>query len=193
MVGVTWYEAVAYCNWLTERLREAGSRLRVWRDGRLEPLNLKPASLIARLPTEAEWEKAARGADGRRWPWGNEWHAGRANTKEAGIGETCAVGCFPAGAGPHGLLDAAGNVWEWTISKWGRTSVYRPDYGYPYRPDDGRESPDGPDLRVVRGGSWLVNQRDARCAFRDWLVPGSFDDDLGLRVVVSLALPFSDS
>jgi len=191
VVGVTWYEAVAYCNWLLEQLKVSGFKLQVGR--KPETLNLKPETLLVRLPTEAEWEKAARGTDGRRWPWGNEWVEGRANTEEADIGETCAVGCFPAGASPWGVLDMAGNVWEWTVSKWGRTSVYRPDYGYPYDPTDGREDLTGPDLRVVRGGSWSLVQRLARCAFRNRNIPVVFVDYLGFRVVVSLALPSSES
>ena len=164
VVEVNWDDAVAYAEW-------AGKR----------------------LPVDKEWEKAARGTDGRTWPWGNEWVEGRANTEEADIGETCAVGCFPAGASPYGLLDVAGNVWEWTSTKWGRTSVYRPDYGYPYDPTDGREDLTGPDLRVVRGGSWYLLQRVARCAYRNGDIPDDFHDSLGFRVVVSLALPSSDS
>jgi len=189
VVGITWYEAVAYCTWLTEQLRRAPCSLRIWRDGKPTTLNVEPGTLIVRLPTEAEWEKAARGPDGRRWPWGEEWLEGWANTMEAGIGETCAVGCFPAGASPYGVCDAAGNVWEWTSSRWGRSSIYRPDYGYPYDPTDGREDPTGSDLRVVRGGSWFYLQRNARCAFRNWNFPGNWIIDLGFRVVVSLASP----
>lgn len=98
------------------------------------------------------------------------------------------MGCFPAGDRSYDLMDMAGNVWEWTASKWGRTSVYRPDYGYPYDSADGREDPTGPDLRVVRGGAWFNLQRLARCAFRYRLIPVSFSASLGFRVVVSLAL-----
>ena len=113
---------------------------------------------------------------------------GRANTEEAGIQETSAVGCFPDGAGPCGALDMAGNVWEWTRSKWGRTSILRPDYGYPYDPEDGREEAGGPDLRVGRGGSWHYTSRYARCSIRDRDIPAYWNDDVGLRVLVSLAL-----
>jgi len=185
VVGVSWYEALAYCRWLTETLQAASSRLHVWRDGQITNLP-NPISTI-RLPSEAEWEKAARGAAGRRWPWGDEWLEGQANTEEAGIGETSAVGAFPAGASPCGALDMAGNVWEWTMTCWGRTSVLRPDYVYPYNQDDGREAPSGPDARVLRGGSWYGDQRNARCACRFRLVPGDCDRDVGFRVVVSLA------
>jgi formylglycine-generating enzyme required for sulfatase activity len=186
VVGVTWYEALAYCRWLTERLQVSGDRFQVWRNARLETLNLEPETLQVRLPSEAEWEKAARGADGRRWPWGNEGAEGRANTEEAGVEETSAVGCFPAGASPWGALDMAGNVWEWTCSRWGRTSIYRPDYGYPYDADDGREALGGPDLRVLRGGSWNNVQRLARCAARYRSAPDIFSSYFGFRLVVSL-------
>ncbi|MEZ4768466.1 MAG: SUMF1/EgtB/PvdO family nonheme iron enzyme [Caldilineales bacterium] len=80
----------------------------------------------------------------------------------------------------------AGNVYEWTRSKWGGKTA-RPDYGYPYDPADGRETLAGPDLRIVRGGSWYLEQRFARCAYRYGGVPDGFGYDVGFRVVVSLA------
>jgi formylglycine-generating enzyme required for sulfatase activity len=193
VVGVTWYEAVAYCNWLTEQLRVLSSELRVWRDGQLETRNSKLETLVIRLPGEAEWEKAARGSAGCRWPWGDEWVSGGANTEEAGIGETSVVGCFPGGASPYGPLDMAGNVWEWTRSLWGNTSIDRPDYGYPYDAADGRENLDASGWRVLRGGSWFFSQRYARCASRFRYYPVFFLNFVGFRLVVSLALPPSDS
>jgi len=178
LVGVSWYEALAFCAWLQERLQAA-----VGPDSR-PPL---PSGHVVRLPTEAEWEKAARGTDGLRWPWGSEWREGQANTSEMGLGSTSPVGCFPGGASPCGALDMAGNVWEWTASKWDQGGA-RPEYGYPYDPTDGRDDTAGPHRRVVRGGSWLNLERDARCATRRRLIPDYFFISLGFRVVVSLAL-----
>jgi formylglycine-generating enzyme required for sulfatase activity len=186
VVGVTWYESLAYCQWLREQLQAPGYTPQVWRNGQPEVLNLEPQTLTVQLPSEAEWEKAARGTNGRRWPWGDEWIEGRANTEEANVEETSAAGAFPGGASPGGAMDMAGNVWEWTHSRWGRTSVYRPDYGYPYDATDGREEMGKRDLPVMRGGSWFDFQRYARCACRFHIIPDGFDYDAGLRVVVSL-------
>jgi formylglycine-generating enzyme required for sulfatase activity len=177
LVGVCWYEAAAYCRWLDERLRQEG----LW------PQEV-PAEYRARLPSEAEWEKAGRGTDGRIYPWGDGWQEGRANTEEAKLGETSPVGLFGVKDQPYGLFDMAGNTFEWTLSKWGMNAS-DPDYGYPYNPDDGRHSAAGPDWRVVRGGSWFFNQGNARCASRDRNFPSFFNHYLGFRVVLSLALP----
>ena len=119
-----------------------------------------------RLPSEAEWGKGARGGDGRIWPWGNQWDAERCNSWEGGKRDTTSVGAYPQGASPYGLLDMAGNVWEWTCSLWGKG--LEPSFKYPYDPADGREDLNAPDsvLRVLRGGSWLVYLVVARCASR---------------------------
>jgi formylglycine-generating enzyme required for sulfatase activity len=177
VVGVTWYEAVAYCKWLDGKLRQGG----------LLPAGT-PGSYRVQLPSEAEWEKAARGTDGRIFPWGNTWQKDRANTDESSLNETSPVGIFPPIDQPYGLCDMAGNTWEWTLSKWGM-DVKKPDYGYPYQSGDGREEAKGSDFRVLRGGSWSSDQRNARCAYRSWGNPADFDDDLGFRVVLSLARP----
>ncbi len=93
-MGVTWYEAEAFCLWLTAT-NEAG--------------------LTYRLPTEVEWERLARGEYGRVYPWGNTWADGECNTKESGLEQSSPVGLFPAGISPTGAYDCAGNVWEWCL------------------------------------------------------------------------------
>ena len=131
VIGVSWFEAMAYAAWLDARLRDIGEL---------------PPDCYLRLPTEAEWEKAARSADACRYPWGNEdWCDQWANIRESGIGHATPVGMFSDGATPAGIADMAGNVREWTHS------LYR---DYPYAPCDGRNDPGSQGPRVLRGGSW---------------------------------------
>jgi formylglycine-generating enzyme required for sulfatase activity len=111
VVWVYWDEAVKYCKWLTERLR-------AWA-GTPAPLAalLREQGWTVRLPSEAEWEKAARGEDGRIFPWGEGIDENRANYG-MNVGTTSAVGSFPGGASPYGVQDLSGNVWEWCATKW---------------------------------------------------------------------------
>jgi formylglycine-generating enzyme required for sulfatase activity len=175
---VTWVsldEALEYCTWLDNELR-------------LMPgLSDKVQRALDRgkvtLPSEAEWEKAARGTDGRTFPWGDGWNPERANVKMS-IGTTSAVGCFRGGRSPSGCEDMVGNVWEWTRSRY---------QSYPYPADARaraqREAPGGHDGRVVRGASFYYSQRYARAAYRDLNHPAALIDDLGFRVVVSPSVP----
>lgn len=153
MVNVSWRDALAYCRWRSEQ-----------------------ANAVYRLPTEAEWEKAARGTDGRTWPWGNEFDPGKCNTFEGRKGETTPVTAFPRGRSPYGCYDMAGNVFEWT------SSLYK---NYPYKADDGREDLEADGLRVLRGGSWLTPADNACSAYRFLISPGSRGDFVGFRCVWS--------
>jgi formylglycine-generating enzyme required for sulfatase activity len=173
VVLVTWYDAQAYCSWLTEQLR-------TW-EGVPEPLArlLHEEDWVVRLPTEAEWEKAARGSDSRIFPWGDEPDPNRANYGDSGIGSTSAVGCFPGGASPYGVLDMAGNVWEWCHS------LYQ---SYPYKQEDGREDSGAEGARVLRGGSFNSNERYVRCAFRGGDYPVDGYNGYGFRICVAPGL-----
>ncbi len=189
VVDVTWHDAQAFCTWLTGDWQKRGWLSDGW---------------AVRLPSEAEWEKAARGGqqivrvvhsisslkgemqreiqqennpNSRRvFPWGDEPDPNLANYADTHIGNTSAVGCFPDGASPYGCEDMSGNVWEWT------RSVYEQ---YPYDPNGGRESLQSDAARVLRGGGFNSNEYFVRCAYRLWYVPDALYRFIGFRVVLS--------
>jgi len=181
VVGITWFEANAYCAWLNEMLQVTSFRFQIWRNGKLETLNLEPRTVQFRLPSEVEWEAAARSAEGRAYPWGNEWDASRANTIEGRVLKPSPVGAYFAvgGVGESGAEDQAGNAWDWT------STLYR---DYPYQSDD-RENPESEGERVVRGCSWDLFSLNARCAYRLRDVPDDFDDGIGFRVSSPGSIP----
>ena len=165
VVGVSWYEANAYCTWLTEKLQAASAEWQVWRDGKLEIRNSELETLIIRLPTEDEWVAAAGGDEGDRYPWGQDWHESRANTRESGIGGTSPVGMYPSGRSTAGVWDMGGNVWEWMDNWYGEERRYR----------------------ALRGGSWGDDRDGARARDRHGYGPGDSISDSGFRVCSSPA------
>ncbi len=161
VVGVSWYEAVAFCNWLTQRLREQGE------------LSNGPS---IRLPTEAEWEKAVRSSDGRIYPWGDEITPELANYEDTGLGATSTVGCFPRGKSPYGCEEMVGNVWEWCLD-WFDENYYSDS------PKDNPQGPESGSVRVVRGGGWGYDAGGCRSAFRNVVDPDYRDGGIGFRLL----------
>jgi formylglycine-generating enzyme required for sulfatase activity len=158
VVNVSWYDARDYCQWLSEMTGRDYD-----------------------LPSEAEWEKGARGTDGRIYPWGNQWDATRCNTSERGKIVTTPVDTYPHGVSPYGVLDMVGNIWEWTRSLWGK---------YPY-PTDQPERAWRENLkaartrhRVQRGGTGHPLYLDVRCADRRGGYPDDKSAIVGFRVVM---------
>lgn len=162
VVGVTWYEADAFTRWLTLMLNDG---------------------YHYRLPDEDEWEAAAAGFEGRRYPWGDEWNKNKCNSGELAISRTSPVGIFKEGNTPEGIFDLSGNVWEWTLSDYNSNKKLN-DFIF----DEGmhnlsKKSEKERQLPAIRGGSWLNTQGNAWCAFRSRLNPDSRYNFIGFRCV----------
>lgn len=183
---VTWDDAMAYCRWLGEQLRliaaEQDNASPFWS-------SIADGAVQLTLPSEAEWEKAARGTDARIYPWGNKVDPNRANFDETGLFATSSVGAFPGGVSPYGCEDMCGNVWEWTRSLWGKDPA-KPDFNYRKVPGNMLTSTESVYLRIVRGGAYSFNSVRIRCAFRSRPSPDDLYDDVGFRVALS---PFGDA
>ena len=155
VVDVSWHDARAYCTWLSRKTGRA-----------------------FRLPTEAEWEKAAQGPDRRTYPWGDEWNEYHCNCAQRGDNETADVGRdSPEGDSRFGVSDMAGNVWEWT------SSLYR---DLPYDSSDGREDPAAEGERILRGGSFKDGKEQVSCAYRIQNQPKATGEEMGFRIAVSV-------
>ncbi len=164
---VSWHEAMRYCDWLNKILATVPDLEHSAVAGLVRELRWRVS-----LPSELEWEKAARsGLRDGVFPWGNTPDSNRANYSDSEIGDTSAVGCFPANG--YGLYDAVGNAWEWTRSLWG-TDFEKSDFAYPYDPHDEKreDTSAGDDVwRVVRGGAFYDHRDYARCAYRYYSLP----------------------
>jgi formylglycine-generating enzyme required for sulfatase activity len=184
VVYVTWYDALEYCKWLTAKLKETAKSMKT--ENHIERSfweGLGTGKLIVTLPSEAEWEKAARGDhDARVFPWGDDFDQDKVNSNMI-IGGTSAVGSFPNGKSPYGIQDMSGNVWEWNRSEYKK---------YPFNSMEKLERTEDTNvIRVLRGGAFDVNGGCVRCAFRDGGYPRDGDGDIGFRLVVSPIFPSS--
>jgi len=163
VINVSCNDAVAYCNWLSNE-----------------------KVLKFKLPTEAQWQKAARGTNGLKYPWGNhepyysgKWYSNYAahdsleKIGEDGFEYTAPVGSYPQGASPYGLLDMAGNVWEWCGDWYGK---------YRAAPQGNPTGPDSGTARVLRGGGWNVYAPYIRCAYHGYYDPSVRSDFVGFRL-----------
>ena len=154
VVGVKWYDTQAFLAWINELTGES-----------------------YRLPTEAEWEKAARGTDGREYPWGNQWESSKANTSESRIKRLTPVGCYPDAVSVYGCHDMAGNAYEW-CSDWFHPETYK------HSPSANPQGPIRGRRKVIRGGSWVARgEFAARCANRAAYEPIQAVHNVGFRLV----------
>ncbi len=157
VVGVSWDDAKAFCRWLSNQTRQ-----------------------FHRLPTEAEWEKAARGTNGQIYPWGNQWDSSKLNYVGSGAGDTTPVGrYFHEGDSPYGLVDLCGNVWEWCLD-WFQIDIYASRRGFnvknPHGPKEGEN-------RSIRGSAWFLTRNVSRPANRFSFPPYTTMNGLGFRCI----------
>lgn len=157
VVGVSWYDTINFLEWI---------------------MNI--TGLTYRLPSEAEWEKTARGTDGREYPWGNEWDATKANTSESKLKRLTPVGSYPEGISPFGCYDMGGNAYDW-CSDWFHAETYKHSPAEnPMGAVEGRR-------KVIRGGSWLPRGKfAARCANRAAYEPIRTVHNVGFRIAIDL-------
>jgi formylglycine-generating enzyme required for sulfatase activity len=177
---VSWYDAIAFCRWMSWRLSElpvgtpnGASDVASAEWPTYDAMN--PSTWRVRLPTEFEWERAARGTQGLIYPYGNEFDATKGNTRATGIGQTSAVGIFPHGASPDGVLDMSGNVWQWCLTEYNNPA-----------PDAASENISATNRRVLRGGSWYDFRNVARAVHRGNYSPDSRLINFGFRVCVPI-------
>lgn len=161
---VTWYESIAFCRWLT------------WKLGGKDDLDAVENWLV-RLPTEYEWEKAARGTDGRAYPWGDEFDRSRCNTQEGGVGRVTSVMQYPLGISPYGVMDMSGNTWEWTLTQFYHAVV-----------DLQHEDLRSESVRSIRGSHWNYFRNTAITTYRDWngVLNRMNNISIGFRLACSL-------
>lgn len=155
VVMVSWNDAVAFCEWLSDETQQTFS-----------------------LPSEAQWEKAARGIDGRIYPWGNDFDKNKCNTQDGGVGDTTPVGKYsPVGDSPYGCVDMSGNVGEWCLNGWDAQAYIK-------RISD-MQNLENENIKVVRGGSWIFYGGAARLAMRDYARVDNSNSAYGFRIVCS--------
>jgi formylglycine-generating enzyme required for sulfatase activity len=154
--NVTWYEAAAFCQWLSDQTRL----------NKGIPASFTGSFLIT-LPTEQQWQRAAQSEDGREYPWGNQFDPAHSNTTESNIGAPTPVTQYPSGASPYGVMDMAGNVWEWCLSEWGTSEINLSSSGE----------------RVLRGGAWDNYAPEVTINRRIHHQPDAFDPVMGFRII----------
>jgi formylglycine-generating enzyme required for sulfatase activity len=159
VVMVSWYDCIEFTKWLS---KQTGQKYN--------------------LPTEAQWEKAARGPEGNTWPWGNHWYLDKCNCNNQ-IGTPSQVGKFsPGGDSYYGASDMAGNVLEWTRTTTGTRKPWPAKYKYPYKAADGRNKLTGKNRRIARGGNFQRGQDFCRATFRFADEPENRYSSMGFRV-----------